>query len=65
MENRKTFLLRIDAGLLDQLRRLAEDELRSLNGQIEYLLRESLRQRGRLKPSSGSKRYSGPPPGVE
>lgn len=65
MENRKTFLLRIDAGLLDQLRRLAEDEFRSLNGQIEYLLRESLRQRGRVRPSSGSSRDSGPQFAVE
>ena len=47
MESRKSFLLRIDAKLLDELRRLAGDELRSLNGEIEYLLRESLRRRGR------------------
>jgi hypothetical protein len=59
MEHRKTFLLRIDAGLLDQLRRLAEDEFRSLNSQIEYLLRESLRQRDRIRPSSA------PPPAVK
>lgn len=48
MEGRKTFLLRIDGKLLDELRRLADDEFRSLNGQIEYLLREALRRRGRL-----------------
>ena len=47
MESRKTFLLRVDGKLLDELRRLADDEFRSLNGQIEYLLREALRQRGR------------------
>lgn len=47
MDSRKSFLLRIDAKVLDELRRLADDELRSLNGQIEYLLREALRQRGR------------------
>ena len=47
MESRKTFLLRVDGKLLDELRRLAADEFRSLNGQIEYLLREALRQRGR------------------
>ncbi|MBI4877947.1 MAG: Arc family DNA-binding protein [Acidobacteria bacterium] len=51
MDGRKSFLLRIDAKLLDELRRLAGDEFRSLNGQIEYLLREALRQRGRLKAS--------------
>lgn len=33
--------------LLDELRRWAEDEMRSLNGQIEYLLRRALRERGR------------------
>ncbi len=36
---RKPFLLRIDAELLDALQRWADEELRSLNGQIEYLLR--------------------------
>jgi hypothetical protein len=55
MEGRKTFLLRVDGKLLDELRRLSDDEFRSLNGQIEYLLREALRQRGRLL-------VAGPPP---
>jgi hypothetical protein len=44
---RKPFLLRVDRDLLDAVQRLADDELRSLNGQIEFLLREALRQRGR------------------
>ena len=44
---RKPFLLRIDAGVLDALQRWASDDLRSVNGQIEYLLREALRQAGR------------------
>ena len=35
--------------MLDALQRLADDELRSLNGQIEFVLREGLRRRGRLK----------------
>ena len=39
---RKAFLLRIDPALLDDLKKWAEDDLRSLNGQIEYVLRESL-----------------------
>jgi hypothetical protein len=47
---RKPFLLRIDAELLTALRRWADDELRSLNGQVEFLLRRSLREAGRLKP---------------
>lgn len=57
MAERKSFLLRIDGQVLDQVRRWADDELRSLNGQIEYLLREALRERGRVsgnEPDSGS-----------
>jgi len=64
MESRKSFLLRIDAKLLDELRRLAGDELRSLNGEIEYLLRESLRRRGRPV-NSGPPRHHDPRPAVE
>jgi hypothetical protein len=41
--------LRIDAQLLDQVRQWADDDLRSLNGQIEFLLREALRRSGRIK----------------
>ena len=44
---RKAFLLRLDFGVFEELQRLAAAELRSVNGQIEYLLREALRQRGR------------------
>lgn len=39
---RKAFLLRIDPVLLDELKKWAEDDLRSLNGQIEFVLREAL-----------------------
>jgi hypothetical protein len=49
---RKPFLLRIDTALLEALQRWANDDLRSLNGQIEFLLRESLRASSRLKPQS-------------
>jgi hypothetical protein len=48
MAERKSFLLRIDERTLDLVRRWADDDLRSLNGQIEFLLREALRARGRL-----------------
>jgi hypothetical protein len=41
--------LRTDSRLLDALRRWADDELRSVNGQLEYLLRQALRDAGRLK----------------
>jgi len=46
---RKPFLLRIDPAVLEALERWADDELRSLNGQIEYLLRRALVERKRLK----------------
>jgi hypothetical protein len=47
MPERKSFLLRLPPDLLDELNRWARDELRSLNGQIEYALREALQRRGR------------------
>lgn len=49
MGERKTFLLRLDAEDFEELRRWAADEFRSLNGQIEFLLRQAL-LRGRMKP---------------
>ena len=49
MADRKPFLLRIDPALLEALQRWASDDLRSLNGQIEFLLRRSLGEAGRLK----------------
>jgi len=52
MAERKAFLLRIDPELLAALQRMADEELRSLNGQIEFLLREAMRQRGRRKEAS-------------
>jgi hypothetical protein len=45
---RRPFLLRMDPELYDALQRWAGDELRSLNGQIEFLLRQSLKQAGRV-----------------
>lgn len=48
MAPRKPFLLRLDPALMDALQRWAADDLRSLNGQIEYLLRRALAERGRL-----------------
>ena len=45
MAERKQFLLRIDPGLWADLESWAADELRSVNGQIEYLLREAVRAR--------------------
>ena len=48
MTDRKSFLLRIDPEVLDAVQRWANDDLRSLNGQIEFLLRKVLKQEGRL-----------------
>ncbi|MBI3099558.1 MAG: hypothetical protein HYY93_15225 [Planctomycetes bacterium] len=47
MDSRKTFLLRIDPALWRALEKWAADELRSVNGQIEYLLRQAVAQRKR------------------
>ena len=53
MAARKAFALRIDEKTLAAMQRWANDDLRSLNAQIEFVLRESLRQAGRLpKPPS-------------
>ena len=48
MADRKPFLLRMDRQTLDALQRWANDDLRSLNGQIEFVLRRALKQAGRL-----------------
>lgn len=48
MAERKAFPLRVDARLFAAVERWAADELRSVNGQVEYLLREALRRAGRL-----------------
>jgi hypothetical protein len=45
---RKAFLLRVDPALLDALQRWAGDDLRSLNAQIEFLLRRALRDADRM-----------------
>jgi len=47
---RKAFVLRINEDLWEELRRLAAHELRSVNAQIEYLLREAVSRRGRRLP---------------
>ena len=49
MAERKAFLLRVDPALLDALQRWAGDDLRSLNAQIEFVLRRSLQEAGRLR----------------
>ena len=48
MEKKKTFALRVDAQLLNAVERWAADEFRSANGQLEWIIREMLKQKGRL-----------------
>jgi hypothetical protein len=53
---RKPFLLRIDREILDAVQRWADDDLRSLNRQIEFLLRRAVKEAGReLKEKNGEK----------
>ena len=59
MAERKPFLLRVDPALLEALQKWAADDLRSLNGQIEFLLRRSLQREGRLR-SRPSEQAGGP-----
>lgn len=51
MSEKKAYPLRVNAQLLDAVQRWADDELRSLNAQIEYVLRDALRRNGRIKPA--------------
>ena len=51
MESRKSFLLRIDPELWKELEQWAADELRSVNGQIEYVLRQAVLKRKKAKES--------------
>jgi hypothetical protein len=66
LAKRDSFLLRIDPEILNALRRWADDDLRSVNGQIEFLLRQTLSDAGRLPGKSRKakrRRVSKPPPG--
>jgi hypothetical protein len=57
---RKPFLLRIDPATMAALRGWASDDLRSLNGQIEFLLRRALREAGRLPAPRERREAAGP-----
>jgi len=54
MEGRKSFLLRIDPELWRELERWAQDELRSVNGQIEFVLKQAVAKRKRAAAGEGS-----------
>ena len=63
MAERKPFLIRVDREVLDAVQRWANDDLRSLNAQIEFLLRRALRAEGRLGPAEGARPAPRPGPG--
>jgi len=54
-QDRKRFLLRLNPSLHEALERWAADDLRSVNGQIEYLLTEAVKNAGRERRSSGGR----------
>ena len=51
MAERKAFLVRLDPAIYDAVQRWADEELRSMNGQVEFLLRRALKDAGRLTKS--------------
>jgi len=65
LAERKAFLLRIDPGVLGAVQRWANDDLRSLNAQVEFLLRRSLQQAGRARVLGGEGSGAGGPGGEE
>lgn len=63
MSRKKAFPLRLDADVYDAIRRWARDELRSANGQIEFLLSRALEEAGR-HPRRGKRASRRPPKGT-
>jgi hypothetical protein len=57
---KKPFLMRVDRELLDAIQRWATDDLRSVNGQIEFLLRDALKRAGRAPKVGDASRESLP-----
>lgn len=55
MTAKKSFPLRVSEEVYDAMRRWSDDELRSVNAQIEYVLRDALRKSGRLRKSDADK----------
>jgi hypothetical protein len=60
VSERKPYLLRVDPAVFDALQKWAADDLRSVNAQIEYVLRDALSRAGRLPPSRERKKDGGP-----
>ena len=61
MADRKSFLLRLDPATFAALQRWAADDLRSVNGQVEFLLRRALVDAGRSPKVRARDREDGPP----
>ena len=55
MAEKKTFVLRVDSEMFKALEKWADDEFRSVNGQIEWILSQQLKQAGRIKPVQPAK----------
>jgi len=62
MSERKPYLLRLPPDLMDDLMRWAKDDLRSFNGQIEWILRDALRQKRRKALIEATSFLDAPPP---
>ncbi len=62
MAARKPFLIRVDPAILEALSRWADDDLRSINGQVEFLLRRALSDAGRLPKQKSAERGQKPKP---
>ena len=65
MAERKAFLLRLDPTVYDAMQRWAADDLRSLNAQIEFIVRRALQQQGRLRPAAATGRDESSQGGAE
>ena len=62
MSDKKPFVLRINPDTLKELQKWADDEFRSVNGQIEYLLQVALQQSGRIRDKAGKTDVKKKPP---
>ncbi len=67
MAERKAVLLRLDPAVFEAMQRWAADDLRSLNAQIEFVVRQELQRRGRLRPATSRPGPADPdrPPGED
>jgi hypothetical protein len=62
LASKKSFVLRIDESVYQALEKWAADEFRSVNGQIEWIVHQKLKESGRLKPVDGENKSSSKKP---